>query len=69
MDINPALKPQVEEFYPRACLEIVSEEFDYVLDCIDSINSTIIAAKKEKSEDHKQYGSRWKDGSFKSESS
>jgi hypothetical protein len=23
---------------------------------------------KEKSEDHKQYGSRWKDGSFKSES-
>jgi tRNA A37 threonylcarbamoyladenosine dehydratase len=39
MDINPALKlTQVEEFLsPERAFEIVSEEFDYVLDCIDSI--------------------------------
>jgi tRNA A37 threonylcarbamoyladenosine dehydratase len=41
MDINPALKlTQVEEFLsPERAFEIVSEEFDYVLDCIDSILS------------------------------
>ena len=39
MDINPELKlTRVEEFLsPERALEIVSEEFDYVLDCIDSI--------------------------------
>jgi tRNA A37 threonylcarbamoyladenosine dehydratase len=37
MDINPALKLTGSGIsISRAC-EIVSEEFDYVLDCIDSI--------------------------------
>jgi tRNA A37 threonylcarbamoyladenosine dehydratase len=54
MDINPALKlTQVENFYPpERAFEIVSEEFDYVLDCIDSITpklNLIIAAKRKKS--------------------
>jgi tRNA A37 threonylcarbamoyladenosine dehydratase len=43
---------QVEEFiFPERAFEIVSEEFDYVLDCIDSITpklNLIIAAKKGK---------------------
>jgi tRNA A37 threonylcarbamoyladenosine dehydratase len=50
MDINPALNTQVEEFLsPERAFEIVSEEFDYVLDCIDSITpklNLIIAAKE-----------------------
>jgi tRNA A37 threonylcarbamoyladenosine dehydratase len=50
MDINPALKlTQVEEFLSPERPEIVSEEFDYVLDCIDSITpklNLIIAAKR-----------------------
>jgi tRNA A37 threonylcarbamoyladenosine dehydratase len=53
MDINPALKlTQVEEFLsPERAFEIVSEEFDYVLDCIDSITpklNLIIAAKEKR---------------------
>jgi tRNA A37 threonylcarbamoyladenosine dehydratase len=57
MDINPALNWQVEEFLsPERAFEIVSEEFDYVLDCIDSITPKLnLIAAKEKSEDHKQY--------------
>jgi tRNA A37 threonylcarbamoyladenosine dehydratase len=35
MDINPALKGR--GISPERAFEIVSEEFDYVLDCIDSI--------------------------------
>ena len=53
MDINPALKlTRVEEFLsPERALEMVSEEFDYVLDCIDSITpklNLIIAAKRKR---------------------
>jgi tRNA A37 threonylcarbamoyladenosine dehydratase len=36
MDINPALK-LTGISSPERAFEIVSEEFDYVLDCIDSI--------------------------------
>ena len=53
MDINPELKLiRVEEFLsPERALEIVSEEFDYVLDCIDSVTpklNLIIAAKRKR---------------------
>jgi tRNA A37 threonylcarbamoyladenosine dehydratase len=37
MDINPALKHTGRGISPERAFEIVSEEFDYVLDCIDSI--------------------------------
>jgi tRNA A37 threonylcarbamoyladenosine dehydratase len=38
MDINPALKlTKVEFLSPDRAFEIVTEEFDYVLDCIDSV--------------------------------
>jgi tRNA A37 threonylcarbamoyladenosine dehydratase len=64
MDINPALKHTGRGIsISRACLQIVSEEFDYVLDCIDSITPKLDCSAKEKSEDHKQYGmkvERWK---------
>ncbi len=51
MDINPELKLiRVQEFLsPERALEIVTEEFDYVLDCIDSVTpklNLIIAAKR-----------------------
>lgn len=51
MDINPELKlTRVEEFLsPERAFEIVSSEFDYVLDCIDSVTpklNLIIAAKR-----------------------
>jgi tRNA threonylcarbamoyladenosine dehydratase len=51
MDINPELKlTRVEEFLsPERAFEIVSAEFDYVLDCIDSVTpklNLIIAAKR-----------------------
>ncbi|MES2864010.1 MAG: tRNA threonylcarbamoyladenosine dehydratase [Bacteroidota bacterium] len=51
MDINPELNlTLVEEFLsPERALEIVTPEFDYVLDCIDSITpklNLIIAAKR-----------------------
>ncbi len=53
MDINPELKlTRVEEFLsPERAFEIVSPEFDYVLDCIDSITpklNLIIAAKRKR---------------------
>jgi tRNA threonylcarbamoyladenosine dehydratase len=51
MDINPELQlTRVEEFLsPERAFEIVSAEFDYVLDCIDSVTpklNLIIAAKR-----------------------
>ena len=51
MDINPELKlTQVQEFLsPERAFEIVTDEFDYVLDCIDSVTpklNLIIAAKR-----------------------
>jgi tRNA threonylcarbamoyladenosine dehydratase len=53
IDINPKLNlVRVEEFLsPERAMEIVSEEFDYVLDCIDSITpklNLIIAAKRKR---------------------
>jgi tRNA threonylcarbamoyladenosine dehydratase len=53
MDINPELKlTRVEEFLsPESAFEIVSEKFDYVLDCIDSVTpklNLIIAAKRKR---------------------
>ncbi len=53
MDINPELKlTRVEEFLsPERAFELVSVEFDYVLDCIDSITpklNLIIGAKRKK---------------------
>ena len=53
MDINPELKlTRVQEFLsPEKAFEIVSDEFDYVLDCIDSVTpklNLIIAAKRKR---------------------
>lgn len=53
MDINPELKlTRVKEFLsPERAYEIVSEEYDYVLDCIDSVTpklNLIISAKRKK---------------------
>ena len=53
LDINPDLKlTRVEEFLsPERAFELVSPEFDYVLDCIDSVTpklNLIIAAKRKK---------------------
>ncbi|MFD2891304.1 ThiF family adenylyltransferase [Flavobacterium chuncheonense] len=53
MDINPELKlTRVEEFLsPERAFELVSPEFDYVLDCIDSLTpklNLILAAKRKK---------------------
>ena len=53
MDINPELKlTRVQEFLsPERAFEVVSEEYDYVLDCIDSITpklNLIIAAKRKR---------------------
>ena len=53
MDINPALKlTQVQEFLsPERAFEIVTEEFDYVLDCIDSVTpklNLIIGGKRKR---------------------
>lgn len=53
MDINPELNlTRVQEFLsPERAFEIVSPEFDYVLDCIDSITpklNLIIAAKRKR---------------------
>ena len=53
MDINPELKlTRVEEFLsPERAFELVSDEFDYVLDCIDSITpklNLIMAAKRKR---------------------
>ncbi len=53
MDINPELNlVRVEEFLsPERAMEIVTPDFDYVLDCIDSITpkiNLILAAKRKK---------------------
>jgi tRNA A37 threonylcarbamoyladenosine dehydratase len=53
MDINPELKlTRIKEFLsPERAFEIVSAEYDYVLDCIDSITpklNLIIAAKRKR---------------------
>ena len=53
MDINQELKlTRVEEFLsPERAFEIVTEEFDYVLDCIDSVTpklNLIIGAKRKR---------------------
>jgi tRNA threonylcarbamoyladenosine dehydratase len=53
MDINPELKlTRIQEFLsPERAYEIVSPEFNYVLDCIDSLTpklNLIIAAKRKK---------------------
>lgn len=53
MDINPELNlTRIEEFLsPERAFELVSKEFDYVLDCIDSVTpklNLIIAAKRKK---------------------
>ncbi len=53
LDINPELKlTKIKEFLsPERAFEIVSEEFDYVMDCIDSVTpklNLIIAAKRKK---------------------
>ena len=51
MDINPELQlTRIQEFLsPERAFEIVTDEFDYVLDCIDSVTpklNLIIAAKR-----------------------
>lgn len=51
MDINPELKlTRIEEFLsPQRALEIITPQFDYVLDCIDSITpklNLIVACKR-----------------------
>jgi len=53
LDINPELKlTRIEEFLsPERAFELVSPEFDYVLDCIDSLTpkiNLIIACKRKK---------------------
>ena len=53
LDINPELElTKVKEFLsPERAFEIVSSEFDYILDCIDSITpklNLIIAAKRKR---------------------
>jgi tRNA A37 threonylcarbamoyladenosine dehydratase len=51
MDINPELQlTRIQEFLsPERAFEIVSDEFDYVLDCIDSVTpkfNLIVGAKR-----------------------
>lgn len=53
MDINPELQlTMLTEFLsPERAFEIVSDEFDYVMDCIDSVTpklNLLIAAKRKK---------------------
>ncbi len=53
LDINPELQlTKVKEFLsPERAFEIVTEEYDYVLDCIDSLTpklNLIIAAKRKR---------------------
>ncbi len=53
MDINPELKlTKIKEFLsPERAFEIVTNEFDYVMDCIDSVTpklNLIIASKRKK---------------------
>ena len=53
LDINPELKlTRIKEFLsPERAFELVNNEFDYVLDCIDSVTpklNLIIAAKRKR---------------------
>ncbi len=53
LDINPELElTRIEEFLsPERAFELITPEFDYVLDCIDSITpklNLILAAKRKK---------------------
>lgn len=53
MDINPELElTRIKEFLsPERAFEIVSNEFDYVMDCIDSVTpkfNLIVGAKRKK---------------------
>lgn len=53
MDINPELQlTRIQEFLsPERATEIVSDEFDYICDCIDSVTpkvNLIISAKRQK---------------------
>lgn len=53
MDINPELQlTRIEEFLsPESAFELISPEFDYVLDCIDSVTpkiNLIVACKRKK---------------------
>lgn len=53
MDINPELElTRIQEFLsPERAFELITPEFDYVLDCIDSITpklNLILAAKRKK---------------------
>lgn len=53
MDINPELElTKIKEFLsPERAFEIVSDEYDFVMDCIDSVTpklNLIIAAKRKK---------------------
>jgi tRNA threonylcarbamoyladenosine dehydratase len=53
LDINPALQlTRIEEFLsPERAFELVTEDYDYVVDCIDSITpklNLIIAAKRKR---------------------
>ena len=53
LDINPKLNlTKIQEFLsPERAFEIVSDQYDYVLDCIDSVTpklNLIIAAKRKK---------------------
>jgi tRNA A37 threonylcarbamoyladenosine dehydratase len=53
MDINPELKlTKVREFLsPERAFEVVTEEYDYVMDCIDSLTpklNLIMAAKRKR---------------------
>ncbi|MEY2738826.1 MAG: hypothetical protein RL259_735 [Bacteroidota bacterium] len=53
LDINPELKlTRIEEFLsPERAFELVSPEYDYVLDCIDSVTpkiNLIVACKRKK---------------------
>jgi tRNA A37 threonylcarbamoyladenosine dehydratase len=53
MDINPELElTRIKEFLsPERAFEIVSDEFNYVMDCIDSVTpklNLLIAAKRKK---------------------
>lgn len=53
MDINPELElTRLQEFLsPERAYELISQDFDYVLDCIDSVTpklNLIIAAKRKK---------------------
>jgi tRNA A37 threonylcarbamoyladenosine dehydratase len=53
MDINPELKlTKVQEFLsPERAFEVVTEEYDYVMDCIDSLTpklNLIMAAKRKR---------------------